>query len=396
MNVTPAMAQYYDLKDVHKDSILFFRMWDFYEMFEDDARIAHKVLGIALTTRNKNADNPILLAGIPFHAKEKYLPLLVGAWYKVAIAEQVSDPKLKWIVQREVVRVVTPATLKLEGESYENTEGNSIIVSLVNDNEYYGISILDLSNHNWKCCEFDNFENCMWELYKIAQSEVILEKQLFWNEKIHELLSKKYGLNIYYYEFNEDPYKMLTSRFATKNLEWYGIENKKYAQRASAQLLKYIGENQRSDLNFIKNLSYETFSGYMWLDEATIKSLDLIYNMAIWSKTQGTLFGVLDETKTAMWKRYLREQILHPLQDIKEIENRQKFIECFKSDSILLDKIRSELNFVADIDAILTRLSLERSGPRDLLSLKRSLEAIKQVIMLIEKSENKQLKKILN
>jgi len=396
MNVTPAMAQYYDLKNLHKDSILFFRMWDFYEMFEDDARIAHKVLGIALTTRNKNADNPILLAGIPFHAKEKYLPLLVAAGYKVAIAEQVSDPKLKWIVQREVVRVVTPATINLEWESYENTNTNSIIVSLVSDNMHYGMSILDLSNHSWKCSEFNNLEECMGELYKIAPSEVILEKQLFWDEKIHEILSKKYGLNIYYYEFDQDPYKLLTKRFATKNLEWYGIENKKYAQKASAQLLKYISENQKSDLEFIGNLSYETFSGYMWLDESTIKSLDLVYNMAIWSKSQGTLFGVLDETKTAMWKRYLREQILHPLQDIKEIENRKKFIESFKSDSILLDKIRSELNFIADIDAILTRLSLERSGPRDLLSLKRSLQAIKQVILLIEASDNKQLKKILN
>ncbi len=389
------MQQYYDLKNQYKDSILFFRMGDFYEMFEEDAQIAHKILGIALTTRNKNADNPILLAGIPFHAKEKYLPLLINAGYKVAIAEQVSDPKLKWIVKREVVRVVTPATLWLEWESYENPQVSSTIVSLVGSENNYGLSILDISSHSWKCSEFNNFQECISELYKISPSEVVLEKNLFGNIDLQEVLKKKYNLNIYYYDFSGDPYSFLTKRFTTKNLEGFGIENKKYAQLASATLLKYIWENQKSDLDFINNLSYESFSWYMWLDEATIRSLDLIYNIAIQSKKEGTLFGVLDETLSPMWKRLLQHEILHPLQDIKEIQKRQKFIKTLKSDNILLDKIRSQLNYVSDMDAILTRLSVWRAGPRDLLSLKKSLIAIKEVMKLIHESKNSTLKEIL-
>ena len=389
------MMQYYDLKKWYSDSILFFRMWDFYEMFENDAEIAHKVLWIALTTRNKNAENPIPLAGIPYHAKDKYLPLLIEAWYKVAIAEQVSDPKLKWIVKREVVRVVTPGTIWLEWEQYDGQCSDPVITSLISENDIYAISIINLSDHSWKCSEFTDFESCIWELYKISPSEIILEKKYIDNIKLQEILSKKYKLSIYYYDFIWNPYDFLTKRFAVKNLEWYGLEWKKYAQRASALILKYISENQQSDLPFIQNLSYETFSDCMQLDEATIRSLDLIYNISTGSVSEWTLFWALNETKTPMGKRYLKHQILHPLQDIKEIQQRQKFIAAFKSDSILLSQTREKLKYVADIDAILTRISLERAWPRDLLSLKKSLQAIRDVFQLIEESKNQALKKIL-
>ncbi len=396
MNVTPAMQQYYDIKASYPDAILFFRMGDFYEMFESDAQIAHKILWIALTSRNKNSKKPVLLAGIPYHAKEKYLPMLVKSGYKVAIAEQVGDPKLKWIVKRQVVRVVTPATIWLEWESYETSDINPIIASLVTDGEKYGLSLVNLADHSWKCSEFENFPTCVGELSQIAPREIILERHLLWDEKTHEILSKKYGLNIYYYDFLENPYTFLVKKFWTKNLEWYGLEWKKYAQKASAQIVKYIWENQKSDLSFLQNLSYETFSGYMDLDEATIRSLDLVYNISTASSKEGTLFGTLDETKTPMGKRFLKEQILHPLQDIKKIQLRQDFIETLKKDTILLDKIRTQLNFVVDIDAILTRLSLERATPRDLLSLKRSLLAIKEVYGIIQESDNKKLKKLLS
>ena len=395
MNLTPAMAQYYEIKNQYLDAILFFRMGDFYEMFEDDAKIAHKILGITLTTRNKNAENPILLAGIPYHAKEKYLPKLVQAGYKIAIAEQISDPKLKWIVQREVVRVVTPGTLALEWESYENEELSQSIVSLIESEGRYGMSVINLSDHSWKCSEFESIESCTSELYKLAPSEVVLQKNLSNRQEIHELLSKKYRLNIYYYQFREDSYTFLTRRFWVKNLEWYGIENKSLAQQASSQILSYIINNQQSNLDFIQNLSYESYWEFMNLDEATIRSLDIIYNIATQSHKEWTLFGTLDQTRTPMWKRQLRSELLHPLQDIKEIQKRQKFIAAFRSDSMLLDKIRKELSYISDIDAVLSRLSLERASPRDLLSLKKSLQAIKSVYTLIENSDNAILKKLI-
>ena len=140
--LTPWMQQYYEIKAQNSDSILFFRMWDFYEMFDDDALIANKVLWVAVTSRNKNAKNPTPLAWIPYHAKDKYLPLLVEAWYKVAVAEQVSDPNLKWIVRREVVRVITPATIWLEWENYETDNAN--IIAITENKGKFWLSILNL------------------------------------------------------------------------------------------------------------------------------------------------------------------------------------------------------------------------------------------------------------
>lgn len=394
-SLTPAMQQYYEIKKDHQDAILFFRMGDFYEMFEEDAKVAHKVLGITLTSRNKNAQNPILLAGIPYHAKEKYLPTLIKAGYKVAIAEQVSDPKLKGIVKREVVRVVTPATLSLENEGYDSQESNSQIVAVIQNEKSYGFASLNLSNHIFECCEFWSFEELATELYSVSPSEVLLEKHQLGDEKIHEILSKKYGLNIFYTHGNENPYALLLKKFGVKNLEGFWLEDKILAQKASALLLQYLTSQQKTDFSCIKNLQYITKNGFMQLDEATIRSLDLVYNLATQSSREGTLFWALDETKTSMGKRFLRQQILHPLQDITEIQKRQRYIELLRCDTSLLEKIRKQLSYIADLDAIITRLSLWRITPRDMLSLKRSLLAVQEVISLIQESEGEELKKIL-
>lgn len=388
------MQQYYDIKSQYTDAILFFRMWDFYEMFEDDAKIANKILWIALTSRNKNAENPVLLAGIPFHAKEKYLPMLVEAWYKVAIAEQVSNPKAKWIVEREVVRVITPATIWLEWESYENTHSSNVMVSLALENKIYWISIINFSDHSWKTSQFDTLEECAGQLYKLSPAEIILEKSLYSHEEIHDILIKKYNLNIFYKEYSRNWYKALTQHFWTKNLESFWIENKIWAQKASAMLIEYVIENQKHQMNFLHKLQYETFSRYMDLDDTTIKSLDLVYNFATESRTKGTLLWLLDTSKTQMWKRYLREQILHPLQEIDEIKQRQKYIAALKQDTILLTKIRENLKYIIDLDMLLSRLSLERVWPKDLLMLKKSLIAVRDIIQIIESSDNKVLKNI--
>ena len=396
MKLTPAMQQYYDLKEQYQDAILFFRMGDFYEMFAEDANIAHRVLGIAVTSRNKNAAEPIPLAGIPYHAKEKYLPMLVWAGYKVAIAEQVSDPKLKWIVKREVVRVVTPATLDLEGEWYGNVETSNYLVSVIYENDIYGLSFLDITTNAWICSEFTDFDKLASEVYKISPWEVILSKSLFDNEKVKEIFSKKYSLNIYFFEMNLKPSETLRQHFGVKNLEWYWIEKKPWAQKAAAQVIEYLKMNQKSDLSFLDSLSYESFSSFLDLDETTIRSLDLIYNMSTKSSKLGTLFWILDDTKTSMGTRYLRDQILYPLQDIKEIKKRQDYIEEFYKNPVLLDKVQNKLKGVSDIDAILNRLALWRAGVKDLTHLKKSLQAIQEVMNLIESDGSKKLQSIFN
>lgn len=396
MNLTPAMKQYYDIKSKYQDSILFFRMGDFYEMFEEDAKIANKVLWIALTTRNKNAENPILLAWIPYHAKQKYLPILVESWYKVAIAEQVSDPKAKWIVERQVERVVTPSTIWLEWEDYESSSDSNVVISVISKQDKYAISIINFSDHTWKCSEFPDLQSCITKLYKISPSEVVLEKSLHDNQQLQDILVKKYNLNIYYKVFSGKSYRFLTDLFWTKNLESFWLENYILAQDAATMLIKYVRENQNNNLNFLHKLTYDSFSSYMDLDDTTIRSLDLVFNLATNSKTTGTLLWVLDDTKTQMGKRYMRQQILHPLQDIAKIQERQKFIWELKKDTILLEKIRKKLREVVDLDMMLTRLSLDRVWPKDLLTLKNSLINVREIIELIKHSENKTLNKIFS
>jgi len=390
------MIQYYELKEKHPDSILFFRMGDFYEMFDDDAHIAHKVLGINITTRNKNAAEPIPLAGIPYHAKDKYLPILVNAGYKVAIAEQVSDPKLKWIVKREVVRIITPSTLNLEGENYTNDEATSYIVSICGENWIYGISFLESSSWKWKTWVLENREKLSWEIYKIAPKEVILEKKLFNDESLKEILEKKYSLNIYYFDTDKKYKEKLLSHFWVKNLEGFWIENKPLAIKSSILLLEYLKTNQQSSLEHLNSISSESFSNFLELDESTIRNLDLIYNIATKSSTIWTLFWVLDNTKTPMWKRFLKEAIVNPLRDKEKIQNRLDITDEFLNNQQLLNSIREKLKYVVDLDNILTRLALWRANPKDLLNLKKSLETILEVIDLIKKEGSANLNNLLH
>ena len=394
--LTPAMQQYYDMKAEFPDAILFFRMGDFYEMFDDDAHIAHKVLWINITSRNKNALNPQPLAWIPYHAKDKYLPQLVNAGYKVAIAEQVSDPKAKWIVKREIIRVITPATLNLEGENYTQEKSSNFIVSIVSNDDWYWISLLDPSSWEWKTWEVDVFEKLINILYKVWVTEVILSKNLFWNQELKDILAKKFNLNIFYFEEDKKSYEKLKNHFWVKNLVWFNLENRQLAINAANLVLDYLKSIQKTDLWYLNKLSFETFSDNLDLDESTIKSLDLLYNFSTNSSKIWTLLGVLDKTNTAMWKRFLREAIVSPLQDIDAINTRLDIIEEFLKDSILLDKVNNELKQIADLDNILTRLALWRANPRDLLNMKRSLQAVLDVYKIIKDSWNKRLINLLN
>lgn len=396
MNVTPAMKQYYDLKEQVDDCLLFFRMWDFYELFWEDAYIAHRVLWISVTTRNKNAVDPIPLAGIPYHAKSKYLPQLVWAWYKVAIAEQVSDPKLKGIVQREIVRIVTPATLELEWEEYSQIENSNILLSITENNWFYGMSFLEMNSNKWFTCEFQNIWLLKNELYKISPKEVILDKKLFWNIEIKEILEKKFWLNIYYFSSNNKAEKNLINHFWVKNLDGFWLKNKSQSIESANLLLEYLSHNQKADLSFLQQISYMSFDSFMNLDDATIYSLDLLYNLSTKSSSIWTLLGVINKTKTSAGNRMLREQIIKPLQSIEKIEERLTFVNEFYNNKILLDEVREQLTYVADIDSILNRIALNRTNPRDLLNLKRSLQWVLEVIHIINKKGSKKLQNIIN
>lgn len=393
--LTPAMKQYYEMKKEYSDSILFFRMWDFYEMFDEDAHIAHKVLWVAITTRNKNAERPTPLAGIPYHAKEKYLPLLVDAGYKVAIAEQVSDPKLKGIVKREVVRVVTPATIHLEWDEYGKNISSSYIITLVEENGMYGISALDLTNNSWFTSEFSSFDKMSSEIYKIWPKEVILEKKMFADSDIKTIFERKQNLNIYFFESKSSPKATLLDHFWVKNLLWFWMEDKTLAIKASALLIDYIEANQKSAMTFLKDIRFESFSEFLEVDESTLKNLDIFFNYVTKSKKNGTLFWLLNETKTSSWARFLWEALMKPEKNLDTIKERQDAIEELLKNKIIHDKLTERLKYVSDIDSILNRLALWRANPRDLLNLKKSLEMIVEIKKLINDSNLEKIKKII-
>lgn len=394
--LTPAMQQYYDIKKEYSDSIIFFRMWDFYEMFWDDAMIAHKVLWINITSRNKNSLNPETLAWIPYHAKDKYLPILIKAWYKVAIVEQVSDPKLKWIVKREVQRVITPATISLEWDLYDDFQLQNIIISITKIKEKYWLSIIDISSSRWQVWSFETFEEIQKFLYTLQAVEVVLDKDLYTqSEELKQTLSKKFNLNIYYFTLLDEARSVLLKHFWTKNLSWFWIENDEASIKRASIILNYLKTNQKETFNNLKTISLIDYKDYLFLDESTIKNLDLVYNYAIWSFSDWTLFSVLNHTKTAMWKRLLRQNLLYPLKDKTKIENRLLFVEEFYKDKILLTNLREKLSYISDIDAILNRLSVKRATPRDLLSLKKSLISLVEIIEYINKNWNETIKKLI-
>jgi DNA mismatch repair protein MutS len=223
-----------------------------------------------------------------------------------------------------------------------------------------------------------------------------LEKKLFSNIEIKEVLEKKYWLNIYYFENSKNTKQMLCKHFWVKNLIWYWIENKDSSIEAAALLLSYLSNNQKTDLKFLQKVSYTSFDYFMNLDESTIYSLDLLYNLSTKSSTLWTLVWVLNKTKTSAWNRMIRDQIVKPLQSVQEINSRNTFVSEFYSNKILLDQVREELWYVADIDSILNRIALNRTNPRDLLNLKRSLQSILNVVEVINKNWSKKLKEIIN
>ena len=395
MTHTPAMQQYYDMKEEYSDAILFFRMWDFYEMFAEDAHIAHKVLWINITSRNKNAEVPVALAWIPYHALDKYLPILVKAWHKVAIAEQISDPTLKGIVKREVVRVVTPATLPLEGEWYENQDTNNI-ACITKLKGVYGLSIVELTTNKWITWSFISIEALATEIYKAYPKEIILSKTMFEDAEIQTFLIKKYEFHVFYFESPKKSREKLLNHFWVKNLHGFWIDNKESCILSSATILEYLTYNQKSQLDHLDCISYSNFDWYMWLDESTLRNLDILYNFSTSSTKQWTLIWIIDKTKTPMGKRELRENVLRPLQEQEAIEKRLEIIECFVSEKVLLDAVQLELSWISDLDAILTRLSLGKSWPRDLLQLKNSLIAVQRVVKIIQESKNQKLINLLN
>ncbi len=391
---TPMMRQYATIKNEYQDCLLLYRMGDFYELFMDDAHIGAQVLNITLTSRPKGKDGRIPMAGVPYHAIDAYLAKLVRAGYKVAICEQVSLPNKYGIIDREVVRIVTPGTV-LDEKALEKKE-NNYIVSIAIDGFTVGMSTADISTGDFYTQQFigDSIEHAIVdELSRIAPVECILHESLYNNPEILKVLKKQKGMNIFC--FNEwETYSLhakqfLKKHFGLETLASFGLEDKPIGIQTAAALLGYLEHTQKTSLPHIQKITSVRDEEYMLVDRSSIINLELFTTIRE-GNVQGSLIQILDQTITAMGGRQLKQWIRKPLINKHAITKRHDAVEELQKDSIQED-IRSALKEIVDVERILSRLSVSIGNARDLVALGQALKKILLTKEILGKCKSKEL-----
>ncbi|MDP7555023.1 MAG: DNA mismatch repair protein MutS [Nitrospinota bacterium] len=396
---TPMMKQYLDVKSKHPDSILFFRMGDFYEMFYEDAKKASRILDIALTSRNKNAADPVPMCGIPYHAADNYIARIIKEGLKVAICEQVEDPKsASGVIRREVIRIVTPGTVI--DSSLLDSKRNNYLGAIYPFKNAYGLAALDISTGEFKVTEFagtNAFEALSNEIDTLDLEEILFPGNAA--EKDSGLNSMKALNNKIYNSYEEwvfeydIAYSALKNQFHTISLDGFGCEGLKLAIPAAGAIIHYINETQKSVLEHINRLSYYDKKNYLGLDSSTIQSLDLTHEKGNIKKD--SLLSLLDKTITSMGARKLKGWILKPLIDLEQITLRQKVVEEFVKNIFLRSDIRDLLKEIHDLERIIGRISFSLFGARDMIALKKSALVLPKLWRKLEETSSHLIQKIL-
>ncbi|HXI10980.1 MAG TPA: DNA mismatch repair protein MutS [Thermodesulfobacteriota bacterium] len=374
-NITPAMRQYLDLKAKNSDAVLFFRMGDFYEMFFEDAKTASRVLGIALTSRDKNREIP--MCGVPYHAAATYIARLVKEGLKVAVCEQIEDPNdSKGIVGRAVTRVITPG-VTIDDELLD-PRTNNFIASVSFGPRVSGLAYMDVSTGEFRAAEFSGAEEIRDEIRRIHPLELIVSDGAEDRLGSEDLRVKKVTpVPKYGYE-PDTAAETLTRHFGTTSLEGFGLGELKEAVKAAGALLGYIKSTQKSELSHIKKCVPYSTGEYLIIDHSTRRNLEITENIRTGGK-EGTLLETLDRTKTAMGARLLKSWLLHPLKDKTRIGARQSAVGELIEMRDLRGELQELLNEVYDLERLMVRVSLKAATPKDLVSLRSSLEKIPSI-----------------
>ena len=382
--LSPMMEQYVATKEKYKDCILFYRLGDFYEMFFDDAILASKELEITLTGKDCGMEERAPMCGIPFHAADTYINQLVKKGYKVAIGEQVEDPKLaKGLVKREVIRIVTPGT-NLSSESLEESKNNYLMcISYVGKN--YGISVTDLSTGVFKTCQIQQAEKVVDEINKFQPSEVLYQAGVEQVEEIHAVCERLQVSHTeapdYYFNLETDE-ETLKRQFHINSIEGLGLKDSPACVASCGALMQYLHETQMSSLSHINHIETYSVDSFMILDSATRRNLELTETLRDKQK-RGSLLWVLDKTKTAMGARKLREFVEQPLLYKDAIEKRLDAIEAINKELIVREELREYLNTIYDLERLLTRIAQKPANPRDLLAFKTSIQYLPDIYNLL-------------
>ena len=385
MEVTPMMQKYLETKKEYPDCILFYRLGDFYEMFFDDAITASKELELTLTGKSCGLEERAPMCGVPYHAVEGYLNRLVSKGYKVAICEQVEDPKLaKGLVKREVVRIVTPGT-NLNTQSMDETR-NNYLMSIAYFQGKIGISIADVTTGDYYLTEVEDNKKLLDEIMKYHPSEIICNDAFTVSGVDLADLKDRLNIAIYSLEpfyYDEDRCrKSLLKHFHVTSLQGMGIEDFPSGLIAAGALMQYLTNTQKIPLSHFTHLYPYLTSRYMLLDSSTRRNLELTETLREKQK-RGSLLGVLDKTKTAMGARTLRQYIEQPLIDKSEIEKRLDGISELSEKAMLRDEIREYLNPIYDLERLLGKVSYKTANPRDLLAFAGSLKMLPSIKVLL-------------
>lgn len=394
MAATPLMAQFHKIKNDNPDTILLFRVGDFFETFEDDAKTASKVLGITLTKRANGKASSVPLAGFPHHSIDTYLPRLVKAGYRVAVCEQTENPKFaKGLVKREVVEVVTPGVVF--SDKLLDHKKNNYVASIYLEDEITGISYCDISTG-----EFFTYETSVLKIAEqietISPAEIIVSKRQ--KNEIQKIVDQQQLTikitTIDDWVYNDEYAKdNLREQFKTQTLKGFGIENLSAGVISAGSIIHYLKDTQKSNLAHITKVALYNPSEYMYLDLSTKRNLEILYTIQD-GQTEGSLISVLDKTKTAMGARLLKKWINAPLRNKDQIDKRLESVESFYKNKNLRNNLQNEFKEIGDLERLISKVCTNRANPRELVYLKNSLRKIPLVKQLLDQSTSEVIKTI--
>ncbi len=396
LNTTPMIRQYLSIKANYKEEILFYRMGDFYEMFFEDAIIASKELEIVLTARNKKNDTSVPMCGVPIKAVDGYIAKLIEKGFKVAVCDQIEDPKdAKGIVKREVTRVITPGMI-IDDAMLDEKSSNYILAVAQSDNTY-GIASLDISTAAFTITESDNQKTIIEEIFRISPAEILIQNALKNTPFAKEISEHFLNKNITYIDDNITAYakakESLLRRFKTRSLEGFGCEGLKAGVSAAGAIIDYVDKTQKKEILHLKSIKAYSLNNFMTIDNVSRRNLELTANIKNGDKF-GTLISIIDKTITPIGARRLKNILKYPLINKKAINRRLDAVAEAKNSLILRKSIRQNLKNICDLERLSSKICIGQSNARDLNALKNSLLIMPNIITDLKQFKSEILSKM--